>query len=62
MVAGLGEDGEGQAAGYEGEECLDSMEEGFGLLVVALFDAHGGWKWATARVPSGIREGGCYVQ
>lgn len=40
MVARLGEDGEREAAGDEGEEGLETVEEGFRLLIVALFDTH----------------------
>lgn len=63
MLAFLGEDGKGEAAGYEGEESLSGMEEGFGLLVVALLDAHGerGWVAERARLGQG-RESGGYVQ
>lgn len=41
MVARLGEDGKGEAAGDEGEEGLGCVEGCFRFLVVALLDAHG---------------------
>jgi hypothetical protein len=40
MIARLGEDSEREAAGDEGEQGLGCVEEGFGLLVVALLNAH----------------------
>jgi len=41
MVARLGEDGEGKAAGDKGEQGLGCVEGCFRFLVVALLDAHG---------------------
>jgi hypothetical protein len=41
MVARFGEDSESETAGDKGEESLSCVEERLGLLIVALFNAHG---------------------